>query len=361
MRNMPKNTNPPTYDVLHTLAAKDIRDVVDRHRRALDGSRKLVNFISPLHSSQADTVCNGRINGMFNRVIEHNMNDIIKVLSGAQKTATLHGMTVHKDGRISIQARWLHEKNLPKGGRLIWQRAQAKGYAGWSITGKQTITQATLIPDPNMGIGAYLTSSNIYVEACGTDADKLPEWFTQMKRDISAFGQYAKHTPKNNSPQDTKKETLKMKTQTQTTDLNRMTKAQLLDEASLFGITLNMSMTKKKMLDTINRVLDRAAARLGVTVEEPIDPRIAELEDLRAQVAALEQDLGITTEAKATSKATPKKTKKNARVVSKEDFKAMKVREGGWIKDGLSLKEAIEQGYLNADGSRGPNSATKSA
>ena len=38
------------------------------------------------------------------------------------------------------------------------------------------------------------------------------------------------------------------------------------------------------------------------------------------------------------------------RVISKEDFKKMKVREGGHIPDGLSVKDAIAGGFLTADG-----------
>lgn len=38
------------------------------------------------------------------------------------------------------------------------------------------------------------------------------------------------------------------------------------------------------------------------------------------------------------------------RAISKDAFKAMKVRNGGHIPDGLSVKEAIAQGFLSTDG-----------
>ena len=38
------------------------------------------------------------------------------------------------------------------------------------------------------------------------------------------------------------------------------------------------------------------------------------------------------------------------RVISKEDFKAMKVRKFGNIPDGLTVKQAISDGFLTADG-----------
>ena len=38
------------------------------------------------------------------------------------------------------------------------------------------------------------------------------------------------------------------------------------------------------------------------------------------------------------------------RIVSKDDFKAMKVRNGGHIPDGMSVKEAVAAGFLTADG-----------
>ena len=38
------------------------------------------------------------------------------------------------------------------------------------------------------------------------------------------------------------------------------------------------------------------------------------------------------------------------RVISKDAFKDMKVRHGGHIPDGLSVKEAIAQGFLSTDG-----------
>ena len=40
----------------------------------------------------------------------------------------------------------------------------------------------------------------------------------------------------------------------------------------------------------------------------------------------------------------------STRVVSKEDFKQMKVRNGGHIPDGMSLKDAIAGGFLTKDG-----------
>jgi len=40
----------------------------------------------------------------------------------------------------------------------------------------------------------------------------------------------------------------------------------------------------------------------------------------------------------------------STRVVSKEDFKQMKVRNGGHIPDGMSLSDAIAGGFLTADG-----------
>lgn len=44
------------------------------------------------------------------------------------------------------------------------------------------------------------------------------------------------------------------------------------------------------------------------------------------------------------------RTRSNSRAISKDAFKAMKVRNGGHIPDGLSVKEAITQGFLSEDG-----------
>lgn len=40
----------------------------------------------------------------------------------------------------------------------------------------------------------------------------------------------------------------------------------------------------------------------------------------------------------------------NNRLIGKEEFRAMKVRNGGHIPDGMSIKEAVAAGFLTADG-----------
>ncbi len=50
------------------------------------------------------------------------------------------------------------------------------------------------------------------------------------------------------------------------------------------------------------------------------------------------------------SKKMNPRTFTSTRIISKEAFKKMKVREGGHIPDGLTVKQAIAGGFLTADG-----------
>lgn len=286
----------PTLDTLHALSDLLVGDVVDAHIPALEGSHRLIEFISPLHGEQPSNVCNGRLNSMFKYVLDHNMNCIIKLLSGVHKTVTLHGMTVHTDGRISIQARWIRVDAADENDKIIYQTMQygkdgvELGYAGWAVKGSQRVTREQLISNPNAGIGTYLKTSDIYAEACGTDRSENPEWFTQMCKDISKFGGYVKSVRKNQS---TRTQTTEVKnvngnanTPNQTTSLGSMKKADLIKECE--ARELITTGTKQKLIDRIKR-FDGNQTTAPAPVE--VDPRVAEMKALQAQLDALSAEM----------------------------------------------------------------------
>ena len=324
----------PTLDTLHDLSDLLVGDVVDAHIEALEGSHRLIEFISPKHGEQPSNVCNGRINTMFRRVLEHNMNSIIKVLSGIHKTVTLHGMSVHKDGRISIQARWAHEDKLDEKDTFIHKRMGVKdgvelGYSGWAVKGSQRVTREQLISNPNAGIGAYLKTSDIYVEACGTDRSKNPEWFTQMCKDISKFGGYVKSVRKNES------------TRTQTKDVKDMTNTNGNDQTTSPG-SPSMKMNRPQL------VAECEARELVVKGNDTKKTLLARIQRFDGNQTTAPAPVKTTAPVQTTAPAENGMTMKEKRAI----FKQMKGRNGGPLPkacEGMSLKDALAQGLVTEE------------
>ena len=337
----------PNLETLRGLSTQSITDMVDVHVEALEGSHRLIEFISPKHGEQESNVCNGNINTMFRRVLEHNMNSMIQVLSGKHKTVGLHGMRVHKDGRISIQARWIRVDAAGEGDKIIYQKMQRgkggveTGYAGWAVKGSARVTKEQLIPDPNAGIGKYLKTSDLYVEACGTDPAKNPEWFSQMCKDISKFGGYVRSVRKSQSTRTQKQKVKNVNGNgnNQTTSLGSMKKADLIKECEARElITIG---TKKQLLDRIQRFDGNQTTALAPVVE--IDPRVAEIAALQAQIDALNGAPVAAAPVKPTAPAEKGMLMKEQRAI----FKQMKSRYGGPLPktcEGMSLKDALAQG-----------------
>ena len=308
-------------------------------------------------------MCNGRINTMFNRVLEDNMNSIIKVLSGVHKTVALRGMRVHKDGRISIQARWIREDALGENDTLIYKKMQygkdgvELGFAGWAVKGFERVTKEQLISNPNAGIGAYLKTSDIYTEACGTDRSENPEWFTQMCKDISKFGGYVRSVRKNQS---TRTQTTEVKDMTNTNGSEqttspgspsmRMNRPQLVEECNRRELVVKGNDTKKTLLARIQR-FDGNQTTAPAPVE--VDPRVAQMEALQAQLDALSAELNGNQPAPAPVKTTaPAEENDMTMKEQRAIFKQMKSRNGGPLDEkceGMSLKDALAQGLVTKE------------
>ena len=349
----------PNLESLHTLATLQAANVVDAHIPALEGSHRLIEFISPLHGEQPSNVCNGKINTMFRRVLEHNMNSMIQVLSGKHKTVTLHGMRVHKDGRISIQARWIRVDAAGEGDKIIYQKMQRGkggvelGYAGWAVKGSARVTKEQLIPDPNAGIGAYLKTSNIYVEACGTDSATDPEWFKQMYKDISKFSGYVGNVRKSQSTR-TQPETKTMNANgtNQTTSLGSMKKDDLKKECEARELVVKSNDTRATLIARINRFEERIGNKTTAAAPVVVDPRVAEIAALQAQIDALMGTPVAGAPVAAAPVAAAPAEKPMLMKEQREIFKQMKHRNDGPLPktcEGMSLKDALAQGLVTVE------------
>ena len=338
MTNQPKTPPALLRDYLNTAVEDDIFE-------ALDACERMSRFFSPM---QVDPI---NRNPLVAGIIDMNANDIGHIAGGHK--GSLRGMHVERDGSVVITAVLVDEAGSPPVGEGFWllktytTKRGNKRYKGIHFTGEQVFTEGmheVLIPTLDAGIGVYLTSTLWQEEAARPPSGRSTrpfEWTHALCKDVNQARKVL-NPYESTRTQKTEVKNVNGNGNNQTTSLGSMKKADLIKECEARElITIG---TKKQLLDRIQRFDGNQTTALAPVVE--IDPRVAEIAALQAQIDALNGAPVAAAPVKTTAPAEKGMLMKEQRAI----FKQMKSRYGGPLPktcEGMSLKDALAQGLVS--------------
>ena len=289
-RLMTNQNSPPAL-----LGAYLDTAVEDDIHNALDACERMSRFFSRVQSDPIHRT------PLVAGIIDMNANDIGHIAGGHK--GSLRGMHVERDGRIVITATLVDERGSPpvheKGFWLLKTYTTKRGnkrYKGIHYTGEQVFSegmQDVLVPNLDTGIGVYLMSTNWQEEVARPASGRSTRPFEWTQALCSDVNQARKVLNPYESQRTQKKEMKNMtNANTQTTPpYESMKKDDLKQVCNDRELVVKSNDTRATLIARLKRFDERTGNQTTAPAPVVVDPRVAQMEALQAQLDALSAEL----------------------------------------------------------------------